>query len=542
MTAVQDLCKKPGLEHKWMRFLPQITRNSIDPLWLGFDNLLRSKISEVPLLRPRSQKFGSVSKIAVLKRLSADQVDQHGAPLLPDMEQELYLSKGYESQDLDILSQYGLTHMPNWAIISRLEAFTKSDDWRTRTFENRDEDWHSRLARLILKLWNDTQNDWKTAIRAMHLVPIASRDFKQVTMNGTNRVFYDPMIEGISVPDDLDFPLILPAAAANPDCRKLYEAFGPQVLTVQQVRDKIIAMYRDPAEVAKLDVAKSRNHLVFLYRIEPKDFINKDEQEIMVVFDQKFRIKRPKQEYVYLPGEGPLAPGKLLNPPFPDGVEVPDVSLLHAAYLEDQPTPSAGNERSWTEWLFHIIYCEEKIQLFSVRNPPPEADKTYSLEYQFLVKAWPGLTLQRLMLNFQKPNVKKEWIEDKKGSALMRRMEFLCTDGVRHPLEETLLPLTKLLESCEKCFASVDSMPFLKLDEPMKEDDIPAWLAFAEHSGIGTEDDTKFTLAMLGSISKAGTEITGDISQAVAGLYLKLESQVPDGSLSAIFAVQTQIR
>ncbi|EXL91560.1 hypothetical protein NOF04DRAFT_17789 [Fusarium oxysporum II5] len=540
-TAVQDLCKKPGLEHKWMRFLPQINRNSIDPFWLLFDNTLRSQISEVPLLRPRSQKFGSVSKIALLKRLSADQLDQHGAPLLPDLDQEMYLSSGYESEDLDILSQYGLTYMPNWAIISRLEAFTKTGDWRTRVFENRDEDWHSRLASLILKLWNDKQNDWKTAIRGMHLIPLASGDLKQAIINGTKCDFYDNLIEGIPIPGDLDFSMLLPAAAANPDCRKLYEVFGPKTLAVQQVREKIIKLYKDPAEVAKLDMAKSKNHLIFLYRIEPKDFINKDEQEIMVVFDQKLRTKRPKQEYVYLPGDGPVAPGKIFNPPFPDGLEPPDVSLLHPAYLEDPPTPSAGNEKPWTQWLYHIIYCEEKIQLFSVRDPPPEADKTYSQEYQYLVKAWPGLTLHRLMLNFQKPEVKKQWVDDKKGSALMRRMEFLCTDGVRHALQETFLPLPELVENCHKCFASVESMPFLKLDERMKDDEIPAWLALAEHCGIGAEDDTKFTLAMLGSISKTATEMTSDVSQAVTELYLKLESGVPVGSSSATIAVQTQI-
>ncbi|KAJ4052179.1 hypothetical protein NW756_001612 [Fusarium oxysporum] len=541
VTAVQDLCKKPGTEHKWMRFLPQINRNGIDPFWLGFNNVLRLKISIIPLLRPRSQKFGNLSKATSLKRLSADQLDQYGAPLLPDLEQEMYLSSGYEPQDLDILSQYGLTYMPNWAIISRLEAFTKTGDWRTRSFEDRDEDWHSRLARLILKLWNDTQNDWKTAIRGMHLIPLVSGDLKQAIINGKKCDFYDNLIEGIPIPRDLDFPMLLPAAAASPDCRKLYEVFGPKSLAVQQVREKIISMYKDPAEVAKLDVVKSRNHLTFLYRIEPKDFINKDEQEIMVVFDQKLRIKHPKQEYVYLPGDGAVAPGKILNPPFPEGLEPPDVSLLHPAYLEDPPSPSAGNEKSWTQWLYHIIYCEEKIQLFSVRDPPAEADKTYSQEYQYLVRAWPGLTLHRLMLNFQKAEVKKQWIDDKKGSALMRRMEFLCTDAVRHPLEETLLPLPKLLERCKDFFASVESMPFLKLDEPMKDDDIPAWLAIADHCGIGTEDDTKFTLAMLGSISKTVTEMTSDISKAVTDLYLKLESEVPVGSSSAPIAVQTQI-
>ncbi|CZR46066.1 uncharacterized protein FPRO_11513 [Fusarium proliferatum ET1] len=541
VTAIQDICKKPGTEHKWMRFLPQLNRNAIDTFWLGLTKTLGSKISDIPLLRS-NQLFGAFSKISYLKRLSEDQLDQHGAPLLPDLQQELYLSSRYEPQDLDILSQYGLTYMPNSEVILRLQAFTGRAEWKTRTFEERDEDWHARLARLVLKLWTDTQSNWKNVILCLKLIPLASGDLKSVTKDAKNEEFYDNMIDSILIPEDLGFPILLPAAAANPDCRKLYNVFGPKTLAAQQVREKIIRMYKDPAQVAKLDVAKSRKHLVYLYRMEPKDFITKEEQEIMVVFDQKLRIKRPKKEYVYLPGEGPVAPWKILNPPFPDGLEPPDVSLLHPAYLEDPPTASAGNEKSWIQWLYNIIYCEEKIQLFSVRDPSAEADKTYSPEYKFLVKAYPGLTLHRLMLNFQKPEVKKQWVDDKKGTALMKRMEFLCTDGIRHPLEETLLPLPKLLESCEKSFASVDSMPFLKLDEPVKDDDVPAWLDLAEHCGIGTKDDTKFTLAILSSISKTTKEITSDISKAVIGLYLELESRVPNGSLSATFAAQTQIR
>ncbi|KAF5639265.1 hypothetical protein F52700_4117 [Fusarium sp. NRRL 52700] len=542
VTAVQDLCKKPGTEYKWMRFLPQLNRNDIDPFWVGFSDVLGSKISTIPLLRPRSQLFGGFSKIANLRRLSADQLDQHGAPLLPDLQEELYLSSGYESQDLDILGRYGLPYMRNSEVMLRLQAFTGLAEWKAKTFEERDEDWHARLARLVLKLWNVSQSNWKNAIRCLNLIPLASGDLKSAIKDGKNQDFYDNMIEGILVPEDLDFPILLPAAAGNPDCRKLYEIFGPKTLAAQQVREKIINRYKDPAEVAKLDVAKSRKHLVYLYRMEPKDFITKGEQEIMVVFDHKLRIKRPKKEYVYLPGEGPVAPWKVLSPPFPEGLEPPDVSLLHPAYLEDPPTPSAGYEKSWTQWLYNIIYCEEKIQLFSVREPPPEAEKTYSEEYKYLVRAYPGLTLHRLMINFQKPEAKKQWIDDKKGTALMRRMEFLCTDGLRHPLEETLLPLPKLLHACSEGSASVDSMSFLKLDEPIKDDDIPAWLEVAEHCGIGTQDDTKFTLAILRSISKTTKEITSDISKAVTGLYLKLECQVPKGSLSATFAVQTQIR
>ncbi|KAM0337890.1 hypothetical protein ACHAPU_011494 [Fusarium lateritium] len=541
LTAFQDLCKKPGLEHKWMRFLPQVLRNSIDPFWQGFDNLIRSRILEVPLLRPRSQRFGSLYRIPFLKRLAADQMDQDGVPLFPDLEDEMYLSTGYELQDLDILSQYGLTYMPNWATISRLSAYTQSGNWRAKTFDDRDEDWHSRVACMILKLWNDPEHDLKGAIRHMHLIPLASQKMEQVSKQGVTCAFNCPSMHGILVPDDLGYPMIFPPALANRDCRRLYETFGMKPLAVQQVREKIISIYRNPSEVAKLDVAMSRNHLVFLYQMEPTGMISKDEQEFMIIFDQRERIKLPKHEYVYLPGDGVWSPGNLLNPPFPDGIEGPDASLIHPTYLENQPSPSAGNGKSWMEWLFHCVYCEERIQMFTKRDPPAEADKTYSPEYRYITRAWPGRALYRLLENFQSPDLKKLWLEDKKGSALMRRMDFLCTDGVRRPLEEALLPLPQLLERCLS-FVPLESMPFLRLDEPMKEDDMSAWISFAEHFGVGVEDDTDFTLAMLSSISSTATEMTNEISGAVTGLYLELQRQTTNASFGNTTDTQVKVK
>ncbi|KAF5675549.1 hypothetical protein FHETE_2546 [Fusarium heterosporum] len=540
-TAIQDLCKKPGLEHKWMRFLPQVSWDSTDPFWQGFDNLIRSHILEFPILPPRSQKLGSLFRIPFLKRLSAEQMDQRGVPLLPDLEDEMYLSTGYENQDLDILSQYGLTYMPNWAIISRLSAYTQSGDWRKRTFDSRDEDWHSRMASMILKMWNDNGNDLKSAIRHMDLIPLASRKIEQVSLPGATRSFYSPIIGGILIPDDLDYPMVFPAAVANPDCRKLYEALGMQSLTFQQVREKIISIYRATSEVAKLSIAMSRNHLVFLYRMEPIDMINKYEQEFMVIFDQRERIRHPKHEYVYLPGDGDWSPGNLLYPPYSDGIEDPDVSLIHPIYLENQPSPSVGNGKSWMEWLFHCVYCEERIQMFTTRDPPAEADKIFSPEYRYITRTSPGRALQRLLENFQSPDLKKLWLEDRKGSALMRKMEFLCTDNVRRPLEEALLPLPQLLKRCLN-FASMESMPFLKLDEPMKVDDMSAWVSCAQHFGVGVEEDTRFTLAMLNSISTTVTEITNQVSEVVIGLYLELQKKAIDAPFQQFTDIQSQIK
>jgi hypothetical protein len=109
-------------------------------------------------------------------------------------------------------------------------------------------------------------------------------------------------IDSIPIPRDINLPIILPAAAANPDCRKLYETLGVTSEDTEKVRKLIMDKHNFWKE-KRLDVTMSSSHLRYLYRMHSRDTIDGEEQDVIVVFDHKERAKHPKKEYVY-PGEG----------------------------------------------------------------------------------------------------------------------------------------------------------------------------------------------------------------------------------------------
>lgn len=538
-AAIQDLAKKPVLEHRWMRYLPRESELASDPFWKDINVFLRPKIIDTPIIRPGSQILGKFYKINQLHRLTESQKDKDGRPLVPDLPVESYLSIGYQTEDIDILASYGLEDLPMGAMVPRLQAMTLSDGWKTKTYDLRDEDWHSRLVRLILVLWHDTQHDWRDTISAMPLLPLKSRELKAASDVAS---VYFPDVDGVPVPQDLDIDMILPEAAANTDCRTLYEILDVSTVDPELVHRMIMSAYQNPGEVAKLDALKSKSHLHYLYRMEPTVMITKDEQDIVIIFDHKDRVRHPRREYVYLHGEGEWSPGVMLMPPFEPGVPEPDASLIHPVYLEDPPSPSEGNDRSWTEWLFNVIYCEEKVQLFTIREPAPEVDKEYSPEYLYIIRTRPEQALIRLMRNFEKPAVKKLWVDDEIGSKLMRTMEFLCTDNVRRSLEESFLPLASLKAICQTNSVEIDNMPFLKLKGEIEDADVVAWMDFATHFGIGTVQDARFTLAMVGSLAKSVVNVNHKSTRGVLDLYLKLHTQYTEAASLEKPHLQRQMR
>ncbi|KAL6399631.1 uncharacterized protein AUP68_17036 [Ilyonectria robusta] len=168
---------------------------------------------------------GQLCRISQLRRLGEDEVDVDGCPLFPDLPEEpIYPSIKYERRDVDILAEYGLAAAQTKDLIPRLRALTEREAWNVKFYQNRDEDWHSRVARWVLGAWEDRLEDWKDALKTMRLLPLASRQLLALA-NVSSTVYFSD-IDGIPIPPDVSLVMIHPAAAANPDCRKLYQALG----------------------------------------------------------------------------------------------------------------------------------------------------------------------------------------------------------------------------------------------------------------------------------------------------------------------------
>jgi hypothetical protein len=505
-----------------MRYLPRKESLPLDPFWKDLVPYISGALREKPILRPRSDSPKKLYRITELARFNGEQLDKDGNPLFPDLPVERYLSVAYDPKDLDILCEYGLQHLQMDHIMPRMQDFVRQLGWKSKIYQERDEDWHSRVARLMMQAWKDKRHDWRDKLRRMPLLPLRSVTFQSATSEDP-KVFF-PEIDSIPIPQDVNLPMILPAAAANPDCRKFYETLGVTQADPRKVCELIMDKHYFWKERG-LDITMSSNHLRYLYQMHPRHSVNGEEQDAIVVFDSKERAKHPNKEYVYLPGEGEWSPGKLLRTSQTADFQELDVSFIHPAYLQDPPPQPTGFEKTWIDWLYSIIWVEEKVQLFTKRNHVTDEPKIFSEEWLFVARHWSGKMVARLHQNWLKPEVRKLWEADERGMNLTRELEVLCADGTRYPLQCTVLPLPTLLARCESLLADVNAIPFLKLESPLQDSDFHEWAGFGKNFGIGVTDDLNFSLAMLRAIIYGDSKTKGPLTQAVLELYLRIHVQ-----------------
>jgi hypothetical protein len=511
--AIQEICKRPGLRYN---SLP------LDNFWKELVSQLNQKLSNMRILYSRDEALDRQYKIGSLYRLSSKHLDQVGNPLLPDLPTARYISAKYSTADLEILSEYGLRYLHTENIMERLESFISQPSWRAIVYQYRDEDWHSRMAKLIMMIWDDRQSDWKGKLRNLPLLPLSCGVFRSSPKLSAGSIYF-PDIDGTPVPQDIDINMILPAAAANPDCRRLYTALGVEKVTPAMVRNLIVSKHLSWVTTG-LDVTMGNNHLRYLYQMEVKDPISPNEQDIIVVFDQKERARHAKVECVYMPGEGDWSPGNVLKAPENTEPEELDVSFVHPLYLQDEPKPPNGCDRNWKDWLYHIIWLETMVLIFTTRSPRlNDPNLALSKEWLFVTKHRSDMMISRLQARW--PETGNLWEQDQIGSKLIRELEVLCLNGERHTLQGTFLPLPSLLARCEHFLNNINAAPFVKLSCSLEDSDAPHWVGMGKNFGIGVTDDLELSLAILGAIISNNSATRGALTQTVLELYLRLYAQ-----------------
>uniref|UniRef100_A0A8H7N5K6 Uncharacterized protein n=1 Tax=Bionectria ochroleuca TaxID=29856 RepID=A0A8H7N5K6_BIOOC len=153
VKGIEELAKHQTLHYKWMRYLPREESLNHSPFWKDMVSEIKSPLSQAQILVPIRQ--AARCPIQQMRQLEARYLDKNGDPLIPDLcNSPIYLSKDYEDNDLNILREYGLSVLQVYEIYSILSAMVQEQSWKKALFETRDEDWHSRLAELILAAMN----------------------------------------------------------------------------------------------------------------------------------------------------------------------------------------------------------------------------------------------------------------------------------------------------------------------------------------------------------------------------------------------------
>ena len=87
--AVLLFCKYPTLRYSWMRYLPADTIS--DEFWSQLWPRIKARLQQLYVLEPFSGK--DLKRPGGLRSLVDEMCDASGALLLPDLDEEAYLSK-----------------------------------------------------------------------------------------------------------------------------------------------------------------------------------------------------------------------------------------------------------------------------------------------------------------------------------------------------------------------------------------------------------------------------------------------------------------
>jgi hypothetical protein len=381
----------------------------------------------------------------------------------------------------------------------------------------------------LLRLWEDQRGNSRAKLQWMPLLPLSSMAL--MSSGQANGGVFFPDINGVSVPTDIGLNLIYPVAAANPDCRKLYEKLGVRIAIMSAVRESIIKKHKSRDG---LSIISSSDHLRYLYLTVAKDPMSTAEIDHVVIFDHKNRPRQPKKyQFVYFRGAGEPSDGDVLEQLLAevevegdDVIEVPDVSFMNHLYLEKPPNKPEGYDKNYEEWVYDILWVDRLIQIFTSRNPKKDDPKIFTPEWIFLAKRRPDLVLSRLCKQWEKESIIKLWVEDPQGSDMIKSIAVLCTDGRLHPLRETFVPVPSVVDRCSGLLKNPEkAMPFVKYPSSLGESDGGAFLAPGRYFEFGTTDDVGLSLAILQSITHGYAETKQSLTKTVLSLYLRIHAQ-----------------
>lgn len=458
-----------------MRYLPSDSIS--DEFWKKLRPKVIALLSHTYCLRSWSENSLHLPKS--LYRVQEYIKDAWGQPLLADLAEEAYLSPHYTLEDIELLKPLGTRDISYPQMISRLRSDIGRDDSKMKAIAT-DEDWHTQMAQLLLKL-SKTSPSYKH-LKSLELIPLQDSSW----VSAKDSPVFLPHTGGHPIPTDLGLRLIQPAAISNTTRKSLFLHLGAEEADPDTVIDLIIGMYYPSGPMYNIDAHIS--HLRYLYwnLLQDDAAPNKD---IYLIHQSMNRVHRTGQfmKYIYFKDEeeqeqkepcesqeGSYRPQRLLQSAPPENPAAPGLSVqfLNPKYLYAVPTDAVHNGRSWKLWLNEYLGVHNYVQLLHPQLPRMSDEFKYIIRYRS--EKLVGL-------------LKYYWsfYESKMSPTVTSELRKCCVPadaGQMLPLESTFLPLRRLKESIEKL--NIDKFPFLIMPAALTDADENDW-QFLKRFGVG---------------------------------------------------------
>lgn len=529
IKAALQLCKHDTLRFQWMRYLPRKgDRDRLRGLWGSLVDQISRLLDDTPILVTRSGK--SLNTIGNLRQITSDSVDEHGEPLFPDIEPEIYLSRRYEEHDIRLLSEYGLHKHEFDHILARVEAdIAKSRSLSRMKASKPDSDWHGRAAALLNLPW---ERGWppkyNQRLQAMPLVPV--NDEEPVHwLSAYAACIYDAKTSGMDIPRGLGLNLLNHAASVQPIRMKFFRNLGVKEASIEFVRGRILPSYShtsvvwEPSPVTT--VQDSLERLRFLYLSHHLRLSGERSGKGLVVYTTEGKEPiRPADHAVYIVDEDPCGPFELLRamPGGAPGLE--ERYFLNVAYLDNPPARPEAQELKWVEWLCTYVKIRRRMPIVESRAVSGINATSLSAECRYIAHHRPEMLLQFLLA---------QWNND---GAVVKGQESLlqeihgfrvpCAGGQLYTLAGCYFPIEEFRNIARRYLLDSEFFPWIEIRTSSELELLPSqWATLFQdlqlHS-VRAENINRMAFAceLLNRLLDANTDASNiENPERVLGLY-----------------------
>ena len=521
--AVLQFCNHPSLCYQWMRYLPSDSIS--DDFWGSLRTRICAALLQTRILRPWSEK--GLHCPHQLRILPSYYYDKSGDPLLPDLEDEIYLSRRYLEEDSQALQRLGTCSLSWGDIIDRLGAdiVSSSSRWKSMTSE---EDWRTKMCTLLSKAFAPVANpliNTRARLKNMELIP--THDGKWVSL--TRLTVYLPETKGVTIPTDLGLSLVQMTATKNPSWQKFLLELGVIECPAETVIKAISLRYSGGVKRSKeanVTLDCSITHLRYLYEFLPENILVLDPS--IWIFNQE-TLPVSSNEYLYYndPDDKENL-GGLFEECEDSDCYLPGykVNFLHPDYLHAVDRSTIRNGRSWLSWLELVVGMRHNPQICT------KGAKELSGEFRYVI----GHRSEKLLWI-----LKRHWpiYEDQIGyvepillSSLVR-----VESGRREALQMTFLPLPKLQRLVEEY--RVPNFSFICMSPTPRDVEIKEW-RFLERLHVGIDDTIHFYVRAISEIQQGNENGCDPITEsAVFRIYHKIQKQCNEDLEAVSYATFT---
>lgn len=494
--AMEQLCNHEKMQYVWMKYLPSTP--IAGDFWPKLVPKIKSCLSSADTKVLRTRRDHRLKSIGEVKRVASDFLDRHGNPLFEDLQEEVYITDEYSSQDLDTLSDFGLATMDFNVALARICADLESSTSRMKD-PNTDDDWHSRAARFLsLPFEDDRKVPFKSAVRALRLVPLVVplENSSWVSISDVKVKIHYSQVNGVLIPNDIGLHLLGLELAENSGRRKLFDYIGVTTASSSEVRNRILQKYdhNEKSCSYRPGLESSLAHLTYLYCTHET---GASKIPGLCVYDHNGRLIIPSLHCIYLRTNERYGASELFRMITSNNGEVVaagfEAPFLHPAYLESPPS-QASCPLSWELWFQQYVRIRTTVPLTVWHSAIEELSQAFT----YIMKYRPEMVLGAIQFGW--PHYKEKLTRT--AEDLLSDAEVLCEDRSKVPLCETFLPAPLLKMRITKFLTGDETFPFLQLPQPPKDESCQEW-AFLTKFGVGMSDNLDFYLMMMDSILDA---------------------------------------